>query len=169
MNKSFPLFWKRSVVMAEPFKNPGILEASIVGGVGTAAFVTISPWAASSLGGYLACQSVGCAVGTSVAGGFSGGFSASLLTLGTGTGLYQIRYKKWLRDNAGKYVVNNAGKLQQLPALAFVVPVVSPLNPFCAYLLVNSYCFYKGYKEKLKELDSVEEKHTMTRSIKRAL
>ena len=128
------------------------VEASLIGGVGSAAFLTISPWVAQSLGMYLACQSVGCAVGTSMAGSFSGGFSASILSLGTGTGLYKVRYSKWLKENAGKYFVNKVGKLEQIP-LAFVLPAVTPLNPVCTYLLLNSYFVYKGYRKKVKEID----------------
>ena len=98
---------------------PGIIETSFLAGIGTSAFITVAPLVSTYLGGYFACTTAGCAIGSSMAGGFAGGSSASAATIGASTVIYKIRYKSWLKENSGKYIVNNLGKLEMIPA-AFI-------------------------------------------------
>jgi len=99
----FGIFKRKSIIqMASPMPTPGIVEASFLAGVGTSAFITVAPLVSSYLGGYFACQTAGCAIDSSMAGGFAGGSSASAATIGAGTLIYKMRYKSWLKDNAGK-------------------------------------------------------------------
>lgn len=118
---------------------PGIVEASFLAGVGTSAFITVAPL----LGGYFACQTAGCAIGSSMAGGFAGSSSASAATIGSGTLIYKMRYKSWLKENGGKYIVNKLGKLEMVP-MAFIATGTITISPLTLILLTNSYCFLKG-------------------------
>ena len=105
--------------MTFPIPAPGLLEVTTLAGLGIAGFITIGPLVSSSLGAWLACSSSGCAITTSMIGGFGGGLTASALSIGSGTIIYKMRYKKWLKENAVKYVMNEAGKLEMIP-LAFI-------------------------------------------------
>ena len=150
----FGLFKKNAtIVMASPMPTPGVLEASILAGVGTSAFITVGPLVSSYLGSYFACQTAGCAIGSSVAGGFAGGSSASAATIGVGTAIYKVRYKKWLKENAGKHVVNRLGKLEMLPLAFMSVPTAGiTISPLTLIILTNSYYFLKGYINKKEEI-----------------
>ena len=149
----FGIFKRKSIIqMASPMPTPGIVEASFLAGVGTSAFITVAPLVSSYLGGYFACQTAGCAIGSSMAGGFAGGSSASAATIGAGTLIYKMRYKSWLKDNAGKYIVNNLGKLEMVP-MAFLATGTMTINPLTLIILTNSYCFFKAYISKNKEIE----------------
>ena len=144
---------KPVVVMASPMPTPGIFEASFLAGIGTSTFITVAPLVSTYLGGYFACQTAGCAIGSSMAGGFAGGSSASALTIGTGTVIYKMRYKRWLKENGGKYIVNRLGKLEMVP-MAFIATGTITISPLTLIVLTNSYCFLKAYinkKEEIKE------------------
>ena len=91
----FGLFKKKATtLMASPMPTPGVMEASLLAGIGTSAFITIGPLVSTSLGSYFACQTAGCAIGTSKAGGFARVSSASAATIGLGTAIYKVRHKK---------------------------------------------------------------------------
>ena len=80
------------------------------------------------LGGYFACQTAGCAIGNSMAGGFDGGSSTSAASIGFWTAIYKMRYKSWLKENGGKYIVNKLGKLEMVP-MAFIATGTITINP----------------------------------------
>ena len=138
--------------MASPMPTPGIVEASFLAGVGTSAFITVAPLVSTYFGSYFACQTAGCAIGSSMAGGFAGGSSASAATVGAGTLVYKMRYKSWLKENSGKYIVNNLGKLEMLP-VAFIATGTITISPLTLIVLTNSYCFIKAYINKKEEIE----------------
>ena len=142
---------KPPIVMASPIPTPGIVEASFLAGVGTSAFITVAPFVSTYLGGYFACQSAGCAIGSSMAGGFAGGSTASAATIGAGTVIYKMRYKNWLKENAGKYVINKFGKLEMVP-MAFIASGTITISPLAIIAITNSYYFFKGYIRKREEI-----------------
>ena len=150
----FGIFKRKSIIeMASPMPTPGVIEASFLAGIGTSAFITVAPLVSTYLGGYFACQTAGCAIGSSMVGGFAGGSSASAATIGAGTLIYKMRYKSWLKENGGKYIVNNFGKLEMVP-MAFIATGTITINPLTLIALTNSYCFFKAYinkKEEIKE------------------
>ncbi len=134
--------------MASPMPTPGIFE-SIFSAPGTAVFVT--PLVAYSLGGLFYCTTAACGISTCVIGGFAGGSSAGLATIGTGNVIYKLRYKQWLKENGGKYAVNQLGKLEMIP-VAFIATRTITLSPLALILLTNSYCFFIGYISKKEEI-----------------
>lgn len=140
-----------SIEMASPMPTPGIIEASFLAGVGSATFITVAPLVTSYLGAYLACQTAGCAIATSMAGGAAGGSSATITTIGLGTAIYKVRYKQWAKENAGKYMVNRFGKLEMVP-LAFITARITPLSPLALIILSNAYYFVKAYIDKKEEI-----------------
>lgn len=121
--------------MASPMPTPGVMEASFLAGVGTSAFITMGPLVSSYLGSAFACQTSACAISTSIGGGFAGGASASATTIGVGTLIYKMRYKRWLKENAGKYIVNSLGKLEMIP-LAFITTGTITINPLTLKFLL---------------------------------
>ena len=143
---------KPVVIMASPMPTPGIVEASLLAGIGTSTFITVAPLVSTYLGGLFACQTAGCAIGGSMAGGFAGGSSASALTIGTGTVVYKMRYKRWLKENGGKYIVNSLGKLEMVP-MAFIATRTITISPLTLIVLTNSYCFLKAYINKKGEIE----------------
>ena len=138
--------------MASPMPAPGVIEASFLAGIGTSAFITVAPLVSTYLGGYFACKTAGCAIGSSMAGGFAGGSSASAATIGAGTVIYKVRYKRWLKENSGKYILNNLGKLEMVPA-AFIAAGTITISPLTLIVLTNSYCFFKAYINKKEEIE----------------
>lgn len=149
----FGIFKRKSIVqMASPMPTPGIVEASFIAGVGTSAFITVAPLVSSYLGSYFACKTATCAIGSSMAGGFAGGSSASATTIGASTLIYKIRYKNWLKENGGKYIVNKFGKLEMVP-MAFIATGTMTISPLTLILLTNSYCFFKAYISKKEEIE----------------
>ena len=131
---------KPTIVMASPMPTPGIIEASFLVGIGTSAFITVTPLVSTYFGGYFASQTAGCAIGSSMVGGFYGGSSASDVTIGTGTAIYKIRYKSWLKENGGKYIVNKLGKLEMAP-MAFIATGTVTISP----LTIKTYEKYLIY------------------------
>ena len=82
------------------------IEASVAAGTGAAVFITAMPPVSAYAG--VACvhflgSSVGCGLTTPALSGTSSRLCTSSLTYY----ITQKRYKKCLRDNAGKYVRNN--------------------------------------------------------------
>lgn len=142
-----------TVVIASSMPTPGVLEESFIAGIGTSAFITVTPLVSSYLGSYFACQTAGCTIGSSIAGEFAGGSSASAAIIGARTVIYKMRYKNWLKENAGKYVVNRAGKLEMVP-LAFIGLATGgiSINPLTLIILTNSYYFFKGYINRKEEI-----------------
>lgn len=150
----FGAFKRKSIIeMASPMPTPGVIEASFLAGVGTSTFITIAPLVSTYVGGYLACKTAGCAIGSSMAGGFVGGSSASAATIGTGTLIYKMRYKSWAKENAGKYIVNKFGKLEMVPLAFTIATGTTIISPLTLILLTNSYCFFKAYISKKKEIE----------------
>ena len=143
---------KPVVVMASPMPTPGIFEASFLAGIGTSTFITVAPLVSTYLGSYFACKTAGCAIGSTMAGSFAGGSSASTLTIGTGTVIYKMRYKRWLKENGGKYIVNRVGKLEMVP-MAFIATGTITISPLTLIVLTNSYCFLKAYINKKGEIE----------------
>ena len=66
--------------------------------------------------------------------------------------IYKIRYKHWLKENGGKYIVNKLGKLEMVP-MAFIVPAAVTISPLTLIMLTNSYCFFKAYIKKKVEIE----------------
>lgn len=104
------------------------------------------------LGGYFACKTAGCAIGSSIAGGFAEGSSESAATIGAGTLIYKMRYKSWLKENGGKYIVNKLGKLEMVP-MAFIATGTITISSLTLIVLTNSYCFLKAYINKKEEIE----------------
>lgn len=149
----FGIFRRKSIIeMASPMPTPGVIEASLLAGIGTSAFITVAPFVSTYLGGLWACQTAGCAISSSMVGGFAGGSSASAATIGAGTLIYKMRYKSWLKENGGKYIVNNFGKLEMVP-LAFITTRTITINPLTLIIITNSYCFIKAYINKKEEIE----------------
>ena len=143
---------KKPVLMASPMPTLGIIETSLIAGIGTSVLITVAPAVSTYLGSYLACQTVGCAIGTSLGGGFAGGSCASAASIGASTVAYKMRYKHWLKENGGKYIVNQLGKLEMVP-MAFIVPKAVTISPLTLIVLTNSYCFFKAYINKKVEIE----------------
>ena len=137
--------------MASPMPTPGIIEASCLAGIGTSTFITIAPAVSTYLGAYIACQTTTCAIGSSMLGGFAGGSSSAATTIGVSTLLYKMRYKSWVKENAGKYFVNSLGKLEMIP-MAFIATGTVKISPLTLIVLTNSYCFLKAYINKKEEI-----------------
>ena len=149
----FGIFKRKPIVeMASPMPTPGIVEASFLAGVGTATLITVAPLVSTYLGGYFACKTAGCAISSSMAGGFAGGSSASAASIGAGTLIYKMRYKSWLKENGGKYIVNKLGKLEMVP-MAFIATGTITISPLTLIVLTNSYCFLKAYINKKEEIE----------------
>lgn len=104
------------------------------------------------LGSYFACQTYGCAIGKCMAGEFVGGSAPSDATIGVGTAIYKMRYKSWLKENGGKYIVNQLGKLKMIP-MAFIATGTITISPLTLIVLTNSYCFFKAYINKKGEIE----------------
>ena len=136
--------------MADPVPFTIIVEVSILGGLGSAAFLTVGPMISTNLGTYFVCQTAQYAIGASMA----GGFSASGITIRCATVLTRKRHKDWLKANAGKYVINNVGKLERLPPLVFIAPGANGcvISPITILVLINSYYFVRSYLGKRKKL-----------------
>ena len=126
LNMKFMFFRKEEIIMAEPFVPLTIVETGLLSGTTGVVFVLTGPTLAALLGAHLACTTLGCSVATSAVGGLTGGLAAGTTGASISAYLTRKRYKKWLKDNAQKYVVNKFGRLERLP-MCFIV-CMSPVR-----------------------------------------
>lgn len=89
-----------------------------------------------------------------MAGSFVGASTATALSMGTGTLIFKIRHKRWLKDNARKYIINRVGRVEKLPR-AFI-GCGTMINPISLIILVNVYFFLQAYNKKKDELERLE-------------
>ena len=54
------MFWRKNIVLADPFIPIGMKEAGLISGLSSVSFVLAGPILAGYLGAYFACTSTGC-------------------------------------------------------------------------------------------------------------
>ena len=65
--------------------------------------------------------------------------------------IYRTKYKNWIKENAGKYIVNKYGKLEKIP-LAFItssqiaLPITSRTVYFTTIFTISVFTFVISYK-----------------------
>ena len=135
--------------LADDFISYTIVEASLVAGTGTAIFITATPIIGSYAGVVCAqCWGsfVGCGLTTSSISGLVSGSSAGLYTSSLTHYITKRRYKKWVAQNAGKYVRNNInGRLARVPATFIIPPAVASLPPWLSVAGLTGLSFAFSY------------------------
>ena len=143
-------FFFRKRKLAEPFVPYTMAEASIAAGVGASVLVTLIPLVGSYAGiacAYLWGSPVVCGLTTSALSDIVSGSSSGMCTSYLTYYITNTRHKKWLVDNAGKYVRNNInGRLTRVPA-AFITPfTLTSLSSLPLWVpVVGLTCLSFGY------------------------
>jgi hypothetical protein len=110
------MFWRKNIVLADPFVPIGMKEAGLISGLSSVSFVLAGP------------------------------ILAGLTNL-----IYRTKYKNWIKENAGKYIVNKYGKLEKIP-LAFItssqiaLPITSRTVYFTTIFTISVFTFVISYK-----------------------
>lgn len=65
--------------------------------------------------------------------------------------IYQTKYKKWLKENAGKHIVNRYGKLERIPFAFITSPQITFSTPgrtpyFTVIFTLSIFTFVISYK-----------------------
>jgi hypothetical protein len=129
----------------------GMKEAGLISGLSSVSFVLAGPILAGYLGAYVACTSTGCALTMSAVSGGAGGTAAGVAGAGLTNLIYRTKYKNWIKENAGKYIVNKYGKLEKIP-LAFItssqiaLPITSRTVYFTTIFTISVFTFVISYK-----------------------
>jgi hypothetical protein len=145
------MFWRKNIVLADPFVPIGMKEAGLISGLSSVSFVLAGPILAGYLGAYVACTSTGCALTMSAVSGASGGTAAGAAGAGLTNLIYRTKYKNWIKENAGKYIVNKYGKLEKIP-LAFItssqiaLPITGRTLYFTTIFTISVFTFVISYK-----------------------
>jgi hypothetical protein len=100
------MFWRKNIVLADPFVPIGMKEAGLISGLSSVSFVLAGPILAGYLGAYVACTSTGCALTMAAVSGGTGGTAAGVAGAGLTNLIYRTKYKNWIKENAGKYIVS---------------------------------------------------------------
>ena len=72
------MFWRKNIVLADPFVPIGMKEAGLISGLSSVSFVLAGPILAGYLGAYVACTSTGCALSMAAVSGGTGGTAAGV-------------------------------------------------------------------------------------------
>ena len=145
------MFWRKNIVLADPFVPIGMKEAGLISGLSSVSFVIAGPILASYLGAYFACTTTGCALTVSALSGGAGGTAAGVAGAGLTNLIYRTKYKTWLKENGGKYLVNKYGRLEKIP-LAFITPsqITLPITGRTLYFVtiftISIFTFVLSYK-----------------------
>ena len=146
------MFWRKNIVLADPFVPIGMKEAGLISGLSSVSFVLAGPILAGYLGAYVACTSAGCALTmAAVSGGVPAVPAAGVAGAGLTNLIYRTKYKNWIKENAGKYIVNKYGKLEKIP-LAFItssqiaLPITSRTVYFTTIFTISVFTFVISYK-----------------------
>jgi len=148
---NFFMFWRKNIVLADPFVPIGMKEAGLISGLSSVSFVLAGPILAGYLGAYVACTSAGCALTMPAVSGDAGGTAAGVAGAGLTNLIYRTKYKNWIKENAGKYIVNKYGKLEKIP-LAFItssqiaLPITSRTFYFTTIFTISVFTFVISYK-----------------------
>ena len=145
------MFWRKNIVLADPFVPIGMKEAGLISGLSSVSFVLAGPILAGYLGAYFACTSTGCALTVSAVSGGVGGTEAGAVGVGLTNLIYRTKYKNWVQENAGKHIVNRYGRLEKIP-LAFItssqiaLPITSRTLYFTTLFTISVFTFVISYK-----------------------
>lgn len=145
------MFWRKNIVLADPFVPIGMKEAGLISGLSSVSFVLAGPILAGYLGAYFACTSTGCALTVSAISGGAGGTAAGVAGAGLTNLIYRTKYKNWIKENAGKHIVNKYGKLEKIP-LAFItssqiaLPITGRTLYFTTIFTISVFTFVISYK-----------------------
>lgn len=145
------MFWRKDIILADPFVPIGMKEAGLISGLSSVSFVLAGPILASYLGAYFACSSTGCALSISAISGGAGGTAAGLMGTGLTNIIYRTKYKNWVKENAGKHIINKYGRLERLP-FAFIAPpqITLPITGrtlyFTTILIISIFTFVISYR-----------------------
>jgi len=83
------MFWRKNIVLADPFVPIGMKEAGLISGLSSVSFVLAGPILAGYLGAYVACTSAGCALTMAAVSSGAGGTAAGV----AGAGLTNLMEK----------------------------------------------------------------------------
>jgi hypothetical protein len=112
---------------ASPLVQMKFSEQILTAGASSAAFFVVAPVMAGAVGTYFGCTTVGCSLATSAMSGATSGASAAAVGGGLGTYFVKTNTKNWLKQNAGKKIINSSGKVEIVRGLAFIAPAVVPV------------------------------------------
>ena len=145
------MFWRKNIVFADSFLPIDMKEAGLISGLSSVSFVLAGPILAGYLGAYFACTGAGCSLTVAAISGGAGGTAAGMTGAGLTNLIYQTKYKKWIKENAGKHIVNKYGKIEKIP-LAFItssqitLPITGRTLYFTTIFIISIFTFVISYK-----------------------